>query len=143
MLRAYLPRPSLTFRTLEDLQIYTVPATASDEVHPELMINAAQPLCRATLSAELLSALRRALCRYLGLSYTENRGDEEIAADGFVRRKEGGEYAGCRFKTSPVMFLNVLIQKLRRDRMGIEKTHMGKILAGEILTEKDFPEEEA
>lgn len=72
----------------------------------------------------------------------ENRGDEEIAADGFVRGKEG-EYMGCRFKTSPVMFLNVLIQKLRRDRMGIKKTHMGRILAGEILTEKDFPGEEA
>ncbi|KAK0723613.1 hypothetical protein B0T26DRAFT_811927 [Lasiosphaeria miniovina] len=139
MLRAYLPRPSLTFRTLEDLQIYTVPATASDEVRPELIMQlnlfAGQLYLRSYQHYV-------ALCRYLGLSYTENRGDEEIAADGFVRRKEG-EYAGCRFETSPIMFLNVLIQKLRRDRMGIEKTHMGKILAGEILTEKDFPKEEA
>jgi len=139
MLRAYLPRPSLTFRTLEDLQIYTVPATASDEVRPELIMQlnlfAGQLYLRSYQHYV-------ALCRYLGLSYMENRGDKEIAADGFVRRKEG-EYAGCRFETSPIMFLNVLIQKLRRDCMGIEKTHMGKILAGEILTEKDFPEEEA
>ena len=132
VLRAYLPRPSLNFRTLEDLQIYTVPATASDEVRPELIMQlnlfAGQLYLRSYQHYV-------ALCRYLGLSYTENGGDEEIAADGFVRRKEG-EYAGCRFETSPVTFLHVLIQKLRRDRMGI-------ILAGEVLTEEDFPGEEA
>jgi hypothetical protein len=38
VLRAYLPRPSLNFRTLEDLQIYTVPATASDDVRSELIM---------------------------------------------------------------------------------------------------------
>jgi len=78
-----------------------------------------------------------ALCRYVGLSYKENDGDEMIAADGFVGKRDG-EYAACRFETSPVMFLSVLFKTIRRDGTGIEKTHMGKILAGEILTERDF-----
>lgn len=138
VLRAYLPRPSLTFRTLEDLQLYTVPADANQEISPELVMQlnlfAGQLYLRSYKHYV-------ALCRYLGLSYRENEGSETIAADGFVGRREG-EYAACRFETSPVMFLSVLFKKIRKDCMGIEKTHMGKILAGEILTEKDFAEED-
>lgn len=137
VLRAYLPRPSLTFRTLEDLQLYTVPASASQEIAPELIMQlnlfAGQLYLRSYKHYV-------ALCRYLGLSYKENEGSETIAADGFVGRRDG-EYAACRFETSPVMFLSVLFKTIRRDCMGIEKTHMGKILAGEILTERDFVEE--
>ncbi len=76
------------------------------------------------------------LCRYPGLVYTENRGDEAVAQVGFVGRRDTHE---CEFDESPVAFLAEVYSKLRRDCVvGIEKTHMGKILAGEILTEKDF-----
>lgn len=137
VLRAYLPRPSLTYRTLEDLNLYTVPANVSQEISPDLVMQlnlfAGQLYLRSYKHYV-------ALCRYLGLSYKENEGSETIAADGFVGKREG-EYAGCQFETSPVMFLSVLFKTIRRDCTGIEKTHMGKILAGEILTEKDFAEE--
>lgn len=138
VLHAYLPRTSLSYRTLEDLKLYTVPADASQEIAPELVMQlnlfAGQLYLRSYKHYV-------ALCRYLGLSYKKNEGDEVIEADGFVGRRDG-EYAACRFETSPVMFLSVLFKTIRRDCMGIEKTHMGKILAGEILTEKDFVEED-
>ncbi|KAK0738067.1 hypothetical protein B0T18DRAFT_394422 [Schizothecium vesticola] len=138
VLRAYLPRPSLTYRTLEDLQLYTVPASASQEISPELVMQ-----LNLFAGQLYLRSYRHyvALCRYLGLSYKKNEGNEMIAADGFVGKRDG-ENAACRFETSPVMFLSVLFKTIRRDCTGIEKTHMGKILAGEILTEKDFVEED-
>ncbi|KAK1833383.1 hypothetical protein QBC39DRAFT_424743 [Podospora conica] len=137
VLRAYLPRPSLTFRTMEDLQTYTVPAAVSQEIPPELIMQlnlfAGQLYLRSYQHYV-------ALCRYLGLAYKENEGNEMIAADGFVGNRDG-EYAACQFVTSPVMFLSVLFKTIRRDGMDIGKTHMGKMLAGEILAEKDFVEE--
>jgi hypothetical protein len=72
------------------------------------------------------------------LSYRENKGEKEIGADGFVGRAGGEGYEDCEFESSPVGFLNVLFKRIRRDCLDIEKTHMGRILAGEILGEKDF-----
>src|SRR6187549_3989922 len=77
------------------------------------------------------------VCRYLGLAYTENE-DQETAVppDGFVGKNK---YPECRFKSSPVAFLAKVYNEIRGDCVGdIEKAHMGKILAGEILTEEDF-----
>jgi hypothetical protein len=37
-----------------------------------------------------------------------------------------------------VGFLSVLFKRVRRDCLDIEKTHMGRILTGEILRERDF-----
>lgn len=44
----------------------------------------------------------------------------------------------CEFEVSPVAFLSEVDKKIRRDCMGMEKMHMGRILAGDILTESDF-----
>jgi len=77
------------------------------------------------------------LCCYLGLAYTENKGDEVVASDGFVGRRG---YPECTFDSSPVSFLAAVFNTVRRDCVGGDRTHMGRILAGEILTEEDFPE---
>ncbi|KAK4153473.1 hypothetical protein C8A00DRAFT_33763 [Chaetomidium leptoderma] len=137
-LHAYLPRPSLTFQSMEDLKTYTIPtavmAAADWEEAPPMELVMQLNLFAGQLYLRSYDEYVR-LCRYLGLVYTENRGDEVVAQDGFVGKKR---YPECQFDASPLAFLAEVYKKIRRDCVGIEKTHMGKILAGEILTERDF-----
>ncbi|KAK3293166.1 uncharacterized protein B0H64DRAFT_327170 [Chaetomium fimeti] len=135
-LRAYLPRSSLSFDSLEDLAVYTVPAAADPPVPPPELVTQLNLFAGQLYLRSYADYVR--LCRYLGLSYRENEGEEEIAADGFVGRAGGEGYEDCEFESSPVGVLNVLFKRIRRDCLDIEKTHMGRILAGEILREKDF-----
>ncbi|KAK4130358.1 hypothetical protein BT67DRAFT_490504 [Trichocladium antarcticum] len=145
-LRAYLPRTSLSFRTLEDLTIYTIPALPSPNPPlPSILITQlnlfAGQLYLRSHAAYIL------MCQYLGLAHRANEGDADVAADGFVGRKGGEGYEGCEFAEgpqggSPVGFLAVLVKRLRRDCVDVERTHLGRVLAGEILTGRDFEEEE-
>ncbi|KAB5542462.1 hypothetical protein GE09DRAFT_1244749 [Coniochaeta sp. 2T2.1] len=107
-LHAYLPRSSLSFRSIEDLKTYTIPPDYREYTR---------------------------LCRYLGLAYTENRGDKVVGRDGFIGKRG---YAECGFRESPVAFLREVFGRMRRDCVGIEKTHMGRVLAGEVLGEREF-----
>ncbi|EAQ83711.1 hypothetical protein CHGG_10115 [Chaetomium globosum CBS 148.51] len=136
LLRAYLPRSSLSFDSLEDLAVHTVPAVEDPPVPPPELVMQLNLFAGQLYLRSYAEYVR--LCRYLGLSYTENEGDEDIAADGFVGRAGGEGYEECGFESSPVGFLNVLFKRIRRDCLDIEKTHMGRILAGEILRERDF-----
>ncbi|KAL2159331.1 hypothetical protein VTH06DRAFT_2334 [Thermothelomyces fergusii] len=140
LLRAYLPRSSLSFESLEDLTVYTVPAQASPPPLPPKELVTQLNLFAGQLYLRTYDDYRR-LCRYLGLSYHENDGDADVGPGGFVGRKPGGEYAECEFEQSPVAFLGVLFCRIRRDGLDIDKTHMGRVLSGEILTERDFEED--
>jgi len=138
-LHAYLPRPSLTFSSIEHLKGYTVPAVAADwEPPPELVMQL--NLFAGQLYLRSYNEYKR-VCGYLGLAYAENE-DEETAVppDGFVGKRR---YPQCSFDSSPVAFLAKVYHEIRGDCVGgAEKTHMGKILAGEILTERDFPRDD-
>ncbi|KAK0715939.1 hypothetical protein B0H67DRAFT_645624 [Lasiosphaeris hirsuta] len=134
-LHAYLPRPSPTFPPMEHLKTYTIPTLEADwEAPPDLVMQL--NLFAGQLYLRSYDEYQR-LCGYLGLVYTEN--DDEATAvppDGFVGKKK---YPECEFESSPVAFLAKVYNEIRGDCVGgIEKTHMGKILAGDILTEKDF-----
>ncbi|GAB1318054.1 ubiquitinyl hydrolase 1 [Madurella fahalii] len=149
-LRAYLPRSSLSFRTLEDLMTYTIPhppnspsAPPPPPPPPELLLQL--NLFAGQLYLRSYADYQRA-CRYLGLSYAENDNDNDddddddgggsgLAADGFVGRKR---YAECEFERSPVAFLTGLYKRIRRDCTSIERTHLGRMLGGEILRGSDF-----
>ncbi|KAM7220102.1 hypothetical protein V8F06_004430 [Rhypophila decipiens] len=110
-LHAYLPRPSLTFRSMEDLDTYIAYLRSYDEY------------------------VR--LCRYLGLMYAASGGKEVRTVDGFVGKR--GYPDECEFDSNPVPFLSEMYKKIRRDCVsGFEKTHLGRILAGEILKERGF-----
>ncbi|KAK4211357.1 hypothetical protein QBC37DRAFT_389750 [Rhypophila decipiens] len=155
-LHAYLPRATLTFQTMEDLDTYVVPDHTSSTTMP--LAATVPPPPELIMQLNLFAGqvyLRNydeyaRLCRYLGLIYTAKReGVEEEtmvvdqsdesdgARDGFVGKKA---YPGeCAFDVNPVPFLAEMYKKIRRDCVGgLEKTHMGRILAGEILTERDF-----
>lgn len=136
-LRAYLPRSSLSFRTLEDLTLYTTPRSSSSPLPsppPELVLQL--NLFAGQLYLRSYADYQRA-CRYLGLSCVANNNDDDdgLAADGFVGKRG---YAECEFERSPVAFLAVLYKRIRKDCMSIDKTHLGRMLGGEILRERVF-----
>ncbi|KAK3374532.1 hypothetical protein B0T24DRAFT_577590 [Lasiosphaeria ovina] len=133
-LHAYLARPSLTFSSMEHLKTYTIPAVAADWEAPQDLVMQLN-LFAGQLYLRSYDEYKR-MCRYLGLVYTKNEDqDTAVSPDGFVGKKK---YPECEFESSPVAFL-AKVYEIRGDCVGgIEKTHMGKILAGEILTEKDF-----
>ncbi|KAK3987321.1 hypothetical protein QBC44DRAFT_400356 [Cladorrhinum sp. PSN332] len=156
-MHAYLPRPSNTFMTMENLTTYTVPHrleqgwAAPLELVMQLNLFAGQ-LCLRNYDEHVR------LCRYLGLRYrgadhVDEDGDVEMGdvgqpqlqpqnagwTDGFVGGAGGREYASCVFDSSPVPFLRVLYKRIRGDCIDIEGTHMGRILAGDILRREDFP----
>ncbi|KAK4182710.1 hypothetical protein QBC35DRAFT_546309 [Podospora australis] len=136
-LHAYMPRTSLSFGTMEDLTTYTVPSLTPDWTAPPPELIMQLNLFAGQLYLRNYTEYVR-LCRYLGLSFTENRGDIQIGVDGFVGRRGGEGYAVCPFEQSPVAFLSALFKRIRRHCMDIEKTHMGRILAGGILSPRDF-----
>ncbi|TLD09799.1 hypothetical protein PspLS_11577 [Pyricularia sp. CBS 133598] len=83
----------------------------------------------------------RSMCRYLGLACTSEQLDiKGVSSDGF-----GGKvlYPECSFDTSPLPLLRVLLSNVRMDSLSIRHTHMGRMLFGEILEEKDFKEEDS
>jgi hypothetical protein len=135
-LRAYLPRSSLSFPSLEDLNLYTIPSTSTPSAPPAALITQLNLFAGQLYLRSHAEYIR--LCQFLGLSYAENEGDSDVAADGFVGKQGGKGYEACAFTSSPVGFLSVLFKRVRRDCLDIEKTHMGRILAGEILRERDF-----
>ncbi|KAK4175214.1 hypothetical protein QBC36DRAFT_355360 [Triangularia setosa] len=143
-LHSYLPRSSLSFRTMEDLKTFTYPPMTSKQLEewtapPELIMQL--NLFAGQLYLRSYEEYVR-MCEYLGLSYTENKSDGSdgvvVGADGFVGRAGGKGYENCPFEKSPVGFLSVLYKRLRRDCTNIDRTHMGTILAGGILTKRDF-----
>ncbi|KAK3689059.1 hypothetical protein B0T22DRAFT_513134 [Podospora appendiculata] len=123
MLHSYLPRSSLTFRSLEDLTFYTVPSAAEDWIAPRALVMQLNLFAGQLYLRNYDEYVQ--LCWYIG-----------ITPDGFVGKRLG--YRECVFDSSPITFLNVIFKKIRRDCVSIEKTHLGRILAGEILLEKDF-----
>jgi hypothetical protein len=61
----------------------------------------------------------------------------QLVADGFFSPPKGE----WNLQSSPVEFLKVFITNMRRDCQSIAKTHMGRILDGGLLEEKDFVED--
>ncbi|KAK4101180.1 hypothetical protein N658DRAFT_516062 [Parathielavia hyrcaniae] len=144
-LRAYLPRTSMSYPSMEDLTTYVFPDASDDDAHmqpprprppPDLLLQLklfSGGLYLKDFDEYLL------LARYLGLSYTEHEGEGDVGADGFVGRAGGREYEGCEFASSPVGFLGVLFKRIRRDCLDIGMTHLGRLFSWQILSAaRDF-----
>ncbi|KAK0643172.1 hypothetical protein B0T16DRAFT_391740 [Cercophora newfieldiana] len=132
-LHAYLPLSSLTFRTMEDLDTYVVPASATGRQVPKELVTQLN-LFAGQLYLRCYHEYLR-LCRYLGLAHATNTAGMDVGTDGFVGRRG---YPECEFDTSPVPFLVDMYLKIRRDGVDFKKTHMGAVLGGDILTPEDF-----
>lgn len=136
-LHLYAPQPNLAFPALDELKLYTVPPLGLDWQLP----------CRLRLQLNLFAGQLyfgsfndyRETCEILSLAWKPTEEGVTVEADGFiVRRRDDPK---IRFKKSPIRFLKVLLTKIRRDCEGIDKTHWGRILGGEVMRKSDFSEE--
>lgn len=142
-LHVYLPRPSLGFRPLDKLDLYTTPSSTMIAAFPCLPLRLRTQL---NLFAGQLYFNERSeyieLCKMLRISRQEANEGTDIAADGFILASTSSTIAAIihasTFDRSPVKFLKVFLSMIRRDCQSIEKTHMGRVLDGDLLQESDF-----
>ncbi|KAJ4159586.1 uncharacterized protein LMH87_007527 [Akanthomyces muscarius] len=141
-LHIYTPRASLALKPLDALRLYTVPelpAIWDLPDHLRLQLN----LFAGQLYFSSYEGYKNT-CEMLSLAWRPPSGDDVAEADGFILLASAEINAGndrrATFSKSPVKSLKTLLMVLRRDCQEIDKTHWGRILAGELLTEADFDE---
>ncbi|RYP15918.1 hypothetical protein DL767_010263 [Monosporascus sp. MG133] len=134
-LHSYAARRNLSFPTLQDLKLCTTPSIPPDWTSPPKSLILQLNIFAGQLYFEDMTEYKET-CAFLGLSCVPNDGSVTVRADGFVGK--GTLYPQCRFTQSPTAFLRVVMSNIRRDCQDISRTHVGRMLAGEILTESDF-----
>ncbi|RYP74662.1 hypothetical protein DL771_002928 [Monosporascus sp. 5C6A] len=134
-LHSYAARRNLSFPTLQDLKLCTTPCIPPDWTSPPKSLILQLNIFAGQLYFEDMTEYKDT-CAFLGLSCVPNDGSVTVRADGFVG--QGTLYPRCRFTQSPTAFLRVVMSNIRRDCQDISRTHVGRMLAGEILTESDF-----
>ncbi|KAG2114212.1 uncharacterized protein F5147DRAFT_758921 [Suillus discolor] len=134
----YTPRIIQTMQACDNLRLYCVPSA------PRL--TPSQPLiCQLNLFAAQLYFsdydMYLHTCSFLGLNAPDLKGEDLVADnDGFIKiDNRPSARASCMFKRSQLPPLKELFG-MRRKGMGYLPTHLGKMLNGRILTEKDFLE---
>ncbi|KAF2009126.1 hypothetical protein BU24DRAFT_321403, partial [Aaosphaeria arxii CBS 175.79] len=136
-IHVYAPRPNLSCDSLEDLALYTNPPLpkgwkAPKELVRLLNIFAGQLFFRS--HDEYLKS-----CKFLGLEHgstLQGGAEMKFGPDRFVGTTTVTPL--CPFTQSPAPFLDFLMSKVCRDNRDIRETHLGRILTGRTLTEKDF-----
>lgn len=138
-LHVYSPRVVASVRPLDDLSFCAVPELPPTQLPPlvitHLNLFAGQLYLRDY--EEYIS-----LCRFLGLCYRPPDNDVQVSCDGFITPRSRATYdpvmeESCPFSTSPIGLLKVLVD-LRRQGQGFSRSHVGKIISGQILTKRDF-----
>lgn len=138
-LHVYAARLSEEFRAMDRLTGYTTPPLPEDWRAPPHLLRQLNLFGGQLFFATIDEY--RSMCQYLGLACTSDQLNiKGVSSDGF-----GGKllYPECSFDASPLPLLRVLLSNVRMDSQGIRHTHMGKMLFGEILEEKDFKEEDS
>jgi len=128
----YAPRLNLGFRPLDALDLFSEGKpfdSLSVPRHLIVQLNLfAGQLCMRSFKKYT------EVCDFLGLAWRPAEEGIVVRPDGFIVLVHGKK----GFRKSPVKFLKVLIAKIRRNCEGTEKTHVGKILQGGLLEDKDF-----
>ena len=81
------------------------------------------------------------VCAFLGIRSIAGADEDLIAATKDFAQK-GMDRTSRKAHGNLCEFMKVLFTVVRRDSQGIDKTHLGKILHGAILTRKDFEDGE-
>lgn len=138
-LHVYNPRTSGSMRPTDDLTLCAIPATKTPvRDSPEVMqLNLFAGQVYLKTYEEYV-----ALCRFLGLCFKPPQAKVKVFGDGFVdpaNREKYDAYMAqqCPFSESPVPLVRALIG-YRRKGLGFEKSYMGAILNGELLTRDKF-----
>ena len=138
-LHVYSPRVIVSMRTLEDLSFCTIPALPRCRPIPHftMLLNLFAGQLYLKSHEEYLS-----LCRFLGLAFRPPYEHTEVACDGFISPTGRPGFDAvmereCPFTTSPVGFLRILMT-LRRKEQSSQKSHLGRILQGQLLAREEF-----
>lgn len=142
-LHLYAPRFNGGFRPLDDLRLYTIPASKCPDIPPQtiMLLN----LFAGQLYFDSYVEYAE-MCTSLGLAWKPVENDHNTATDALTTtwnlndpNRTGGLSTCSNDSNNLVRFLKVLFMKIRRNAEGnIDKTHMGKILGGALLRLDDF-----
>ncbi|RYC63348.1 hypothetical protein CHU98_g2852 [Xylaria longipes] len=136
-LHLYAPRPNLGYRSLDKLDLYTVPEAFKDRRIPCRFITELNLFAGQLYISSFDEYID--ICKFLGLAWEPAKDGELIGADGFIRLDHAGRVGGeSGLPASPVEFFKVLLTKIRRNCETIDKTHMGQILDNRLLSPEDF-----
>ena len=140
-LHIYSPRVSMSVRTLDDLSFCAIPAVPKCWPNPPvaMLLNLFAGQLYLRSYEEYLS-----VCRFLGLGFRPPYEQIQVAYDGFISPTSRPAFdplmeRECPFTVSPVEFLRILVA-LRRKGQSSQKSHLGRILHGELLAREEFQE---
>lgn len=144
-LHVYCARPNQEIEPLDRLTLFSAPSLPADWSSPfPLRLMVQLNLFAGQLYLKSPDEYAE-VCRMLRLSREEACEGVELGPDGFIISANTGEAANIirtsAFTKSPVKFLTIFLSRSRKDCQSIEKTHLGKILGGALLQDKDFDEE--
>jgi hypothetical protein len=133
-LHVYAACTSQRMKPSDDLRLYSIPPLRSDWTPPWALIDQLNVFAGQLYLRDYESYLR--LCRFLGVP------TKELPKDGAVRWNlfdvpGSFEENEMTFSASPLPTVMALLVVRNRGRP-FSHTHMGKLLQGQLLTEKDF-----
>ncbi|KJK78542.1 hypothetical protein H634G_06240 [Metarhizium anisopliae BRIP 53293] len=139
-LHIYAARQNSSYMPVDDLDLYTIPTSPIKRrvpLHLKIELN--------LFAGQLYFASFKEytdVCTYLGIAWNDTFTNTD--SDGFIIRGKGGDEVPdyLNLATSPIPFLKSFITNVRHYGNNISKTHVGKMLNGEFLTESDFPKRE-
>ncbi|KIK92145.1 hypothetical protein PAXRUDRAFT_147949 [Paxillus rubicundulus Ve08.2h10] len=138
-LHVYTPRTIQSMKPCDDLSLYSVPTVPLDWTPPLALMDQLNVFAGQLYLRDYATYIR--LCRFLCI-YAKDLQDEddiEVQCDGFIAPQHRPLLAQSNksFQCTPLPSLKALVG-LRRKGMSYAPTHMGKILEGRPLTERDF-----
>ena len=133
-LHLYAPCTSERMKRSDDLRLYSIPPLPSDWTPPWDLIDQLNVFAGQLYLRDYATYLR--LCRFLDVPTRELPNDTQIQRNLF-KIPGSFEETEITFAGSPLPSVMALLAVRSRGRP-LEHTHMGKILQGHLLTEKDF-----
>ena len=135
-LHLYAPRTSQRMKPSDDLKLYSIPPLPSDWTPPWTLIDQLNVFAGQLYLRDYRSYLR--LCRFLCVP-TKQLPDDAVIRRNVFHIPGSLEENEITFSNSPLPSVMALLAIRSRGRPFLQ-THMGKILQGQLLTEKDFEE---
>ena len=133
-LHLYAARTSQRMKPSDDLRLYSIPPLPSDWTPPWELIDQLNVFAGQLYLRDYTSYLR--LCRFLGVPTKESLDNTTVRRNLF-NIPGGFEEMEITFSGSPLPAVMALLAIRTRGRP-FAHTHMGKILQGQVLTERDF-----
>lgn len=136
-LHIYAPRQSNGFVPIDHLALYMVRSTDT-QVHVPALLRTELNLFAGQLYFASYEEYTQ-MCDYLNLTWTPTREGASVCSDGFIEprdRSTNDKHSG--FQDTLVPFMRVLMGRILRQYGGIERTNVGKVLEGLLLSREDF-----